>query len=304
MKTTERTVLGIESLEELLEGWDHIRSNRKMLRGPLILPNYFMEVDGESSIAETLARLVDNLSKDSVLMSFQGRVKSFAYYLPYTAPGESDFPGLRTFDAIYKKNLCRFGMPFEGVIAIDITEWILAKATKSEKFLAFLAYIATIAIPWQVYMLPQYVMMQRMHLIDTHLSIILLQSFTAFGVFLLRQFYITIPDELLEAARIDGLSEYGTFARIVLPLTKPAMATLTIMSFVTVWNDYMGPMIYFNSDRLKTIQLGIQLFVGQYSAEYGLIMATSVMAIIPVLIVFLAFQRFFVEGIASSGLKG
>ena len=94
----------------------------------------------------------------------------------------------------------------------------------------FLAYIATIAIPWQVYMLPQYIMMQKMHLIDTHLAIILLQSFTAFGVFLLRQFYISIPNELLEAARIDGLSEYGTFARIVLPLTKPAMATLTIMS--------------------------------------------------------------------------
>ncbi len=168
----------------------------------------------------------------------------------------------------------------------------------------FLAYIATIAIPWQVYMLPQYIMMQHMHLIDTHLSIILLQSFTAFGVFLLRQFYISIPNELLEAARIDGLSEYSTFARIVLPLTKPAMATLTIMSFVTVWNDYMGPMIYFNSEKTKTIQLGIRMFIGQYSAEYGLIMATSVMAIIPVLIVFLAFQRFFVEGIASSGLKG
>lgn len=168
----------------------------------------------------------------------------------------------------------------------------------------FLAYIATIAIPWQCYMLPQYIMMQKMHLIDTHIAIILLQSFTAFGVFLLRQFYITIPDELLEAARIDGLSEYGTFARIVLPLTKPAMATLVIMSFVTVWNDYMGPMIYFTSDKNKTIQLGVQLFVGQYSAEYGLIMATSVLALIPVLVVFLAFQRFFVEGIASSGLKG
>ena len=82
------------------------------------------------------------------------------------------------------------------------------------------------------------------------------------------------------------------------------MATLTIMSFVTVWNDYMGPMIYFNSDRNKTIQLGIQMFTGIYSTEYGLIMATSVLAIIPVLVVFLAFQRFFVEGIASSGLKG
>ncbi len=168
----------------------------------------------------------------------------------------------------------------------------------------FLAYIATIAIPWQVYMLPQYIMMQKFGLIDTHLSIILLQSFTAFGVFLLRQFYMSIPDELLEAARIDGLNEYSTFARIVLPLTKPAMATLIIMSFVTVWNDFMGPMIYFNSDNKKTIQLGIQMFTGIYSTEYGLIMATSILALIPVLVVFLAFQRFFVEGIASSGLKG
>ena len=168
----------------------------------------------------------------------------------------------------------------------------------------FLAYIATIAIPWQVYMLPQYIMMQKFGLIDTHLAIILLQSFTAFGVFLLRQFYMSIPDELLEAARIDGLNEYSTFARIVLPLTKPAMATLIIMSFVTVWNDFMGPLIYFNSDKNKTIQLGIQMFTGLYSTEYGLIMATSILALIPVLVVFLAFQRFFVEGISSSGLKG
>lgn len=168
----------------------------------------------------------------------------------------------------------------------------------------FLAYIATIAIPWQVYMLPQYIMMQKFHLIDTHLSIILLQSFTAFGVFLLRQFYMSIPNELLEAARIDGLNEYRTFAQIILPLSKASMSTLIIFSFVTVWNDFMGPMIYFNSDKNKTIQLGIQMFVGQYSTEYGLIMATSILALIPVLVVFLAFQRFFVEGVATSGLKG
>lgn len=170
--------------------------------------------------------------------------------------------------------------------------------------LLFLAYIATIAIPWQVYMLPQYIMMQKVHLIDTHISIILLQSFTAFGVFLLRQFYMSIPNELLEAARIDGLNEYGVYARIILPLSKASMASLTIFSFVAVWNDFMGPMIYFNSDRLKTIQLGIQMFIGQYSAEYGLIMATSVLALVPVGVVFLAFQQFFIEGIATSGLKG
>ena len=168
----------------------------------------------------------------------------------------------------------------------------------------FLCYIITIAIPWQVYMLPQYILMNKMHLVDTHWSIILLQSFTAFGVFLLRQFYQSIPEELLEAARIDGLSEYGIYASIILPLSKPAMATLTIFSFVTVWNDFMGPMIYFNSTNVKTIQLGIRMFISQYSAEYNLIMAASVVALIPVFVLYMAFQRFFVEGIATSGLKG
>lgn len=179
-----------------------------------------------------------------------------------------------------------------------------AKCKFKGRDLLFLCYVATIAIPWQVYMLPQYIMMQKMHLVDTHLAIILLQSFTAFGVFLLRQFYLSIPDELLEAARIDGLSEYGIYARIVLPLSKPSMATLTIFSFVTVWNDFMGPMIYFDSTKVKTIQLGIRLFVGQYSAHYEYIMAASVVALVPVFILYLAFQRFFVQGIATSGLKG
>lgn len=179
-----------------------------------------------------------------------------------------------------------------------------AKCKFKGRDLLFLCYVATIAIPWQVYMLPQYIMMQKMHLVDTHLAIILLQSFTAFGVFLLRQFYLSIPNELLEAARIDGLSEYGIYARIVLPLSKPSMATLTIFSFVTVWNDFMGPMIYFDSTKVKTIQLGIRLFVGQYSAHYEYIMAASVVALVPVFILYLAFQRFFVQGIATSGLKG
>ena len=168
----------------------------------------------------------------------------------------------------------------------------------------FMCYIITIAIPWQVYMLPQYIMMQKAHLVDTHLAIILLQSFTAFGVFLLRQFYQSIPNELMEAARIDGLNEYGIYARIILPLSKPALATLTIFSFVTAWNDFMGPMIYFNSTNVKTIQLGIRMFISQYSAEYNLIMAASLVALIPVFVLYVSFQRFFVQGIATSGLKG
>ncbi|QQO10844.1 carbohydrate ABC transporter permease [Breznakiella homolactica] len=168
----------------------------------------------------------------------------------------------------------------------------------------FFVYIATIAIPWQVYMLPQYVEMRMMHLTNSHLGYILMQSFIAFGVFLIRQFYQSIPDELLDAARIDGLNEYGIYFRVVLPLSKPVLATLSIFSFVTIWNDFMGPMIYFDSVRNKTIPLGIRMFLGQYSTEYGLIMAASVVSLIPVFAVFLSFQRFFVQGIATSGLKG
>lgn len=168
----------------------------------------------------------------------------------------------------------------------------------------FLTYIATIAIPWQVYMVPQFIMMRGLHLSDTHLSLIILQAFSAFGVFLMRQFYMSIPNSLMEAARIDGYSEYKIYANIMLPLSKPALSTLTIFTFVTVWNDFMGPLIYLNSEKLKTIQVGLRMFISQYSAEYSLIMAASLISLIPVLIIFLCLQRFFVEGVASSGVKG
>lgn len=168
----------------------------------------------------------------------------------------------------------------------------------------FLAYIATIAIPWQVYMVPQFIMMRGLHLNDTHLALILLQAFSAFGVFLMRQFYMSIPNSLMEAARIDGYSEYKIYANIMLPLSKPSLSTLTIFTFVGVWNDFMGPLIYLNSEKLKTIQVGLRMFISQYSAEYSLIMAASLISLIPVLIIFIALQRFFVEGIAATGVKG
>ncbi|MFB9171613.1 carbohydrate ABC transporter permease [Roseibium salinum] len=168
----------------------------------------------------------------------------------------------------------------------------------------FLAYIATIAMPWQVYMVPQFLLMRELGLSNTHLALICLQAFTAFGVFLMRQFYMSIPNELCEAARIDGMSEYGIWWRIMLPLSMPALSTLTIFTFVTTWNDFLGPLIYLTKTELKTIQIGIRMFITQYSQEYGLIMAASVVALVPVLLVFLALQRFFVEGIASTGVKG
>ena len=168
----------------------------------------------------------------------------------------------------------------------------------------FLAYIATIAMPWQVYMVPQFILMRKMGLNDKLLAIICLQAFSAFGVFLMKQFYEGIPDELCEAARIDGMSEYQIYWSIMLPLSKPALATLLIFTFVNTWNDYLGPLIYLKSPEKKTIQLGLKMFISQYSSDYGLIMAGSMLSLIPVLIIFLCFQKYFVQGIASTGLKG
>ena len=132
----------------------------------------------------------------------------------------------------------------------------------------------------------------------------ILQAFSAFGVFMMRQFYQGIPDSLCEAARIDGMSEYRIYLKIMLPLSKPAISTLLIFTFVNTWNDFLGPLIYLTSERKKTLQLGLKMFISQYSAEYGLIMAASVLSLIPVLIVFLSLQKYFVEGVASSGVKG
>jgi multiple sugar transport system permease protein len=190
------------------------------------------------------------------------------------------------------------------LLTSSFAAYSFAKLDFKYKNFLFMAYIATIAMPWQVYMVPQFIMMRSFGLNDKLLAIVCLQAFSAFGVFLMRQFYMGIPDSLCEAARIDGMSEYKIYAKIMLPLSKPAISTLTIFTFVNTWNDYLGPLIYLKTQTKKTIQLGLKMFIGQYSSEYGLIMAGSVLSLIPVLIVFLCLQKYFVEGVASTGVKG
>ncbi|HCD42857.1 MAG TPA: sugar ABC transporter ATP-binding protein [Lachnoclostridium sp.] len=193
---------------------------------------------------------------------------------------------------------------FLQLLTSSFAAYAFAKLKFKYSNLLFMAYIATIAVPWQVYMVPQFMMMRNFGLNDSHLAIIFLQAFSAFGVFMMRQFYQGIPDELCEAARIDGMSEYQIYGKIMLPLSKPALSTLTIFTFVNTWNDFLGPLIYLKTEAKKTLQLGLKMFISQYSSEYGLIMAASVLSLIPVLIVFLSLQKYFVEGIAATGVKG
>lgn len=190
------------------------------------------------------------------------------------------------------------------ILTSSFAAYAFAKMEFKGRDTIFMLYVMTISIPWQVYMVPQYKLMTWFGLTDSHLGLILMHTFTAMGVFMMRQFYVGIPNELLEAARIDGMSEYGIWYRIMIPLSKPAIATLCITSFTAEWNDYMGPLIYLSSQSKKTVQLMIRMFNTQYSSNYSQIMAAATVALIPVLILFAFLQRYFVEGVATSGIKG
>jgi multiple sugar transport system permease protein len=168
----------------------------------------------------------------------------------------------------------------------------------------FLLYLGTLMIPGQVTIVPQFILINYFGWIDTYQALILPNAFTAFGTFLLRQFFLTIPYELEEAARMDGCSRFGTFFRIILPLSKPALATLAVFSFVSQWNSFMWPLIITNTDEMKTLSVGLRMFQGVYSTEWHYMMAASSIAVVPTLILFAFLQRYLVEGITLSGLGG
>ena len=168
----------------------------------------------------------------------------------------------------------------------------------------FLFYLATMMVPWHAIMVPQYIIVKGLGLYNTHTSLILIQAFSAFGVFLLRQNMLSIPDSLHEAAKIDGCGAFRTYWNIILPLTKTGLATLTVLTFNAVWNDYMGPMLYLDSDSLRTIQVALASFKNQYSADYASIMAGTVCSLIPIVVVYACAQKYIVEGVAFAGVKG
>ena len=193
---------------------------------------------------------------------------------------------------------------FLQVLTGSFAAYGFAKMRFPGRDVLFLLYIGTIAVPWQSYMIPQFQMISSWGLNNTLWAIMLLQAFGAFGVFLMKQYYESIPDSLSEAARIDGLSEYGIWWRIIIPLSVPALASLTIITFVQTWNDYLGPLIYLRERPLWTIQLGLQSFIGEYNAEHALIMTGSVLSVLPIALIFLLGQRYFIQGIATTGVKG
>ena len=167
----------------------------------------------------------------------------------------------------------------------------------------FWIYVATLIFPGQMMLIPRFVLFRLTGLYNTHWSLILPGMFTAFGTFMLRQFFLTIPDELSESAKLDGAGHFTVFTRIVLPLSFAAVSALVIFQFVGTWNDYESPLVYIREKRLATIPLGLLFFRDDNASQYGAVMAASVCSLVPIFAVFLTFQKQFVAGIATSGLK-
>ncbi|WP_139993220.1 carbohydrate ABC transporter permease [Paenibacillus paridis] len=168
----------------------------------------------------------------------------------------------------------------------------------------FLLVLALYMVPPQASLVPQFLLFNWLNLIDTHIGLILINSFSIIGAFMLRQFFMGVNNEFMESARMDGAGHFRSFFQIALPLIRPGLATYAILRFIWTWNDYQYPLIFLKSKDLFTIQLGIRLFGDQYGDIYSLMMAGAVSAIVPLLIIFAIGQKQVIEGISLGGVKG
>ncbi|MBC8106350.1 MAG: carbohydrate ABC transporter permease [Anaerolineae bacterium] len=167
----------------------------------------------------------------------------------------------------------------------------------------FAIIIGTLMVPGQVLFVPVYLILNRLGWLDTPLALIVPAGAGAFGVFLLTQFFRTIPKELEEAAQLDGCSRFGVYRHIMLPLSMPALATLGILTFTASWNDFLGPLVFLDSSEKLTLPVGVALFQGSYVSEYALTLAASVICTAPVLLIFFIFSKQIIRGISTAGLK-
>lgn len=168
----------------------------------------------------------------------------------------------------------------------------------------FLAILGTMMIPGVITLIPLYILLRNLGLINTLQGLVIPFMVTAFGIFLMRQFFLSIPNELEEAARVDGAGRFRTFGQIVLPLARPALSALTIFTFMGRWNEFLMALIIIGDKNLFTLPLGMSTFRGLYKTDWGLLMSGSLLIMIPIVIMYVAFQRFFIEGISYTGLKG
>lgn len=209
--------------------------------------------------------------------------------------------GLYVYNSLKVSLLWTLGV----VLSSSLAAYAFARIRFRGRDALFMVTLAALMIPGQITMIPLYVIMTRIGWVDTQLPLIVPAYFgSAFGIFLLRQYFLTIPQELNDAAKIDGCSHFGIYSRIMMPLSKPVLATLALLAFLGSWNDLLGPIIYLYDGDLFTLPLALTRFRGQYYTQWAYMMAGATVSLVPILIIFLFTQQYFVRGVVLSGLKG
>ncbi|MFP4978857.1 carbohydrate ABC transporter permease [Paenibacillus sp. CN-4] len=240
-------------------------------------------------------------------------MQEISQYPPTFVPNTFHFDNyMKTWEAApftrYTMNtlLLTFFAVTGNVLVNSFVAYGFAKIRFRGKKLWFSVLLATMMIPGFVTLIPQYVLFSKLGLVGTYYPIIIPQFLgSAFYIFMLRQFYLTIPSELSEASRIDGAGHFQIWARVILPLSKPALAAIAIFAFNGAWNDFLGPLLYVNHESLYTLQIGLQTFRGSMQTQWNYLMAGSVIVLVPVILLFFFFQRYFIEGMnLTAGTKG
>jgi multiple sugar transport system permease protein len=190
------------------------------------------------------------------------------------------------------------------LLTASLAAFAFARLNFPGRDLLFLLYLGTMMIPFPVTMIPDFIIMRYLNWIDTYKALILPPAFSAFSTFLLRQYFLSLPVELDDAARVDGASSWRIWWQIIMPLSGPVLATLAIFTFMGQWNNFVWPLIVTNSDQMRTLPVALAAFQGQYSIQWNLLMAGSVISILPILLIYIVGQKWFVQGIALTGMGG
>ncbi len=254
----------------------------------MVFPFYWMVATSLKSEARVFAFPPDWIPSPAIL-------SNYTYIL-------TELPfGRYIFNSVKVSSLWTLGI----ILSSSLAAYAFARVRFWGREVLFVITLGALMIPGQITMIPLYVVMTRIGWVDTHLPLIVPAYFgSAFGIFLMRQYFMTIPQELNDAAKIDGCSHFGIYWRIMMPLAKAVIATLALLSFMGSWNDLLGPVIYLFDEKLFTLPLALTRFRGMYYTQWANMMAGATVTLLPILIVFLFTQQYFVRGVVLSGLKG
>ncbi|MDR7810841.1 MULTISPECIES: carbohydrate ABC transporter permease [Lacrimispora] len=239
-----------------------------------------------------------------------GEVMKFPWHLI------PDNPTLMNFKALFTNGIYNFQKWYVNTVVmtaltiaikiffVSFTAYGFARIKFRGKDVIFLILLSAMMIPSDIMIIPRYMIFKNLHILDSMWALILPSCVDVYFVFLLRQSFISIPDSISEAAKIDGCSHLRIYWKIIFPLAKPAIATMALFSFTWSWNDYMGPYLYISTMDKQMLSVGVKLFSSGLIQDYGAQMAAATVVLLPILVAFLFCQKFFIEGVASSGVKG